>query len=283
MITRRTILGTGAAMIATGTMAKTTTRTEVSALRFSKSTEPDLRLRLLIPNSDVPTPFVVFAHGKGTAYDSTSFDTVFNAILGRGIAVASIQYQQAPDAIIPVPMQQAWGAIRFLRGEASNYNLQQSMTGVMGSSAGSALMAQVANESDAGWTGSFGLHPNKSCKVHAQVLVSACVFDPNLANFSADAQAYIAAQYNCAALTSCSPTGVYLPQYHFDSTKPDALVIAGDADTDVPIAHSQNTVAAMIAAGMSASLITNAGIGHGWTNANLQATAIADFFQAKLL
>lgn len=258
--------------------------TEYDAVRYSKSTEVDLRLRLLVPDSAVAVPFIVFAHGKGTAYDSTTFDTVFNAILAKGIAVASIQYQDSDDGVtMPTPMQQAWGAIRFLRGETATYNLVGSHSGVMGSSAGSALMGQVATEYDTTWTGSFGLHPNKSCRVHAAVLVSACVFDPDLSNFSPAAEAYIAAQYGCDDLAACAPTGLYLPQYHFDSTKPPCLVIAGDADTDVPIAHSQNTVNAMNLAGMSASLVTNSGTGHGWVNGNMQASAIADFFASKLL
>lgn len=289
MLTRRSaIASTIGAMITAPALAKSLGRrkvhgsTDILAVRYSKSTEPDLRLKLRLPDSATPTPFVVFAHGNGTPYDSTDFDGVANELVSRGIAWASIQYQQAPDAIMPVPIQQAWGAIRFLRGEHATYNLLGTSMGVMGSSAGSALMAQVATEYDGAYTGSFGLHPNKSCTVQAGCLVSACVYNPDLTNFSPDAEAYIEAQYGCADLNSCSTTLSCLPQYHLDRSKPPFLVIAGDQDTDIPLIHSQNTVAAMQAANMTASLLVNVGTGHGWVNGELRQTEIGDFFEATL-
>ena len=69
-----------------------------------------------------------------------------------GIAAFVLKYRVAPAYHYPVPLLDAQRALRYVRSNASLYNLVANEIGIMGFSAGGHLAAMVATHFDAGKT-----------------------------------------------------------------------------------------------------------------------------------
>ena len=69
-------------------------------------------------------------------------------LLGRGYAVAAINYRLSQHAVFPAQIEDCKAAIRFLRANAKKYNLDPGAFGVWGSSAGGHLVALLGTSGD---------------------------------------------------------------------------------------------------------------------------------------
>jgi dipeptidyl aminopeptidase/acylaminoacyl peptidase len=59
------------------------------------------------------------------------------------------------------------------------------------------------------------------------------------------------------------------------------LIIQGERDPDVPLAHSERMVARLREAGVSAELLVRKGAGHAWKD-DRDPPAVADWFDRHL-
>lgn len=130
-------------------------------------TEGDLKLDLYLPESDEPTPLVVFIHGGGwirnTRKESPDLRKYFAE---RGFAMATIDHRLTylrdgvdslypPDESNPNPRGEfpdhivdVKAAIRWLRAHASEYNIDPDRIATWGSSSGSHLAALAGTMND---------------------------------------------------------------------------------------------------------------------------------------
>jgi acetyl esterase/lipase len=109
----------------------------------SGQTQP-LELDLLLPGAASPTPLVVWIHGGGWLSGSRSpLPSQVSALCSRGYAVASIDYRLTTTAIWPAQIQDAKGAVRYLRAHAGTYNLDPNRFAAWGTSAGGHLAAML--------------------------------------------------------------------------------------------------------------------------------------------
>ncbi|MCP9757200.1 alpha/beta hydrolase [Lacihabitans sp. CCS-44] len=95
-----------------------------------------------IPSGGVP--LVVFIHGGGwignDKYADMGYMTeTINAMLNSGIAVASIDYRFAQNAVFPGILQDCNKAASFLYDNAHKYNIEKNRFALMGFSAGGHL------------------------------------------------------------------------------------------------------------------------------------------------
>jgi len=67
-----------------------------------------------------------------------------------GIAAFVLKYRVAPTYRYPVPLLDAQRALRYVRSNASLYNIKENQIGIMGFSAGGHLAAMAATHFDAG-------------------------------------------------------------------------------------------------------------------------------------
>jgi len=103
------------------------------------------RLDLYLPAR--PTgPLLVMIHGGGWMGGSKDQPEGLT-LLGRGYAIANIDYRLSQDAIFPAQIEDCKAAIRWLRAQASEYGYDPQRIGVWGASAGGHLAAMLATTS----------------------------------------------------------------------------------------------------------------------------------------
>jgi acetyl esterase/lipase len=91
-----------------------------------------------------PFPLVIMVHGGGFMFGDKADGgglTGVDALLSAGYAVASINYRLSGEAQYPAQIHDAKAAVRFLRANASEYNLNPDKFGAWGASAGGNLVS----------------------------------------------------------------------------------------------------------------------------------------------
>lgn len=103
------------------------------------------KLDLYIPTSGSgPFPVVIMVHGGGFMMGDKADGaglTGVDQLLDSGYAVASINYRLSSEAIYPAQIFDAKAAVRFLRANAAQYNLNSDKFGAWGASAGGSLVS----------------------------------------------------------------------------------------------------------------------------------------------
>ena len=91
-------------------------------------------------------PLVVFFHGGGFTICNVGIYDDFCKLLANasGCAVASVEYRLAPEAKFPTPLEDCYGALRWLAGEAAALGLDGARLAVAGDSAGGNLATASA-------------------------------------------------------------------------------------------------------------------------------------------
>jgi acetyl esterase/lipase len=99
------------------------------------------KLDLYLPTkADCPLPIIVWIHGGGWSGGSKEGCPAIRFV-GKGYAVASINYRFSQHALFPAQIEDCKAAIRWLRANATKYNLDAGHIGVWGASAGGHLVA----------------------------------------------------------------------------------------------------------------------------------------------
>lgn len=106
---------------------------------FSGSLELDLYLPTESPG---PSPAVVYIHGGGWSSGTRDqFRPQAIHMASNGFVGAAIDYRLAPDHVFPAALHDAKAAVRWLRANASTYNIDPSRIGAAGGSSGGHLAA----------------------------------------------------------------------------------------------------------------------------------------------
>lgn len=253
-----------------------------------------------------PRPVVLWIHGGG--WSGGSHNTVPAHVLGlraQGITVASVGYRLSGQAIFPAQIEDVKGAVRFLRANASTYNVDPARIGAWGSSAGGHLAALLATsggvselEGDTGGNLAqssaiqaaadyFG--PTDILNMNLDVTTppgSAIDHDaPNspesaLIGFSQTGQGIGVLRANLENPLPPFPEKAHLAQLvnpitHVDAADPAMYIAHGDSDVAVPNFQSTRLKNALDGAGVAATFRLVAGAGHGdlGTQTNNEAAA----------
>ncbi len=183
-----------------------------------------LCMDIIQPSTKDPLPCVVFLNGGAFIRSDPSKHLYMRMkIAEAGYVVASVQYSVAPLVRFPRPLMDCKDAVRFLRANAAEYNIDKERIAAIGESAGGYYATMLGVTSGIADFDSNEVFPNESCDVAAVVDLY------GLSDLS---------------ITGEGLQGVY-KQSHEDSSSMEALLINGISfygDLGQSIAESKDAV-----------------------------------------
>ena len=195
--------------------------------------------------------------------------SLIKPLIDAGFAVASINHRSSTDALFPAQIHDVKAAIRFLRGNASEYKIDPSFVGVTGSSSGGHLAAMAGTTShNKSMDGNIGSFLNYDSHVNAVVdwfgptdflLMDICgskmVHDA--VNSPESKLIGGAIQENKEKASAANPIN------YISSKTPPFLIIHGMVDLTVPYCQSKVLKMALERANIESELISVRDGGHG--------------------
>lgn len=257
------------------------------------------RLDIYLPPNpgNKPLPVSVWIHGGGWQGGSKGNPNRIRAMLHDGFAVVDINYRLSGEAPFPAQVQDCKAAIRWLRANASTYNLDPDRIGVSGGSAGGHLAAFLGTtgstrEYDVGENLEFSsavqavcnwFGPSDILRMDEQAIPGS-LFDHNSAR-SPESKLLggpIAEEPYKSLAQKVNPIT------YITGDEPPFLNLHGDSDKTVPPGQSELLHAALKKAGVDSTLYIVKGGGHGLrggsgedSDENLEKKA-ADFLKKHL-
>jgi acetyl esterase/lipase len=119
-------------------------------IEYSKAGGESLRLDASIPEGKGPFPIAILIHGGGWGGGdkAADFGALSKPLTDAGIAWFSINYRLAPPHPWPACFEDIQSAIRWIRTNAANYNVDPKRIALVGYSAGGQLAALAAIRTD---------------------------------------------------------------------------------------------------------------------------------------
>jgi acetyl esterase/lipase len=217
------------------------------------------------PDSGGPWPALVYVHGgawmRGDKSEAAGFAT---GMTSQGYLVVSINYRLYPAARYPAMIQDVKCAIRSLRANASEYNLDPNRIAAVGASAGGHLVALLGT-SDASAELDVGEHLEQSSRVQA-VVAMAPATDLTRDFPNADIELMRHVGFGEDNIVQASPIT------HVTADDPPFLLIHGERDAVVPYEQSQLMYERLLQASVPTQLITVKNGDHGLSGANTTPT-----------
>lgn len=213
------------------------------------------------PAGAAPAPLVVWVHGGGwDAGDKKNSPA--KRLVERGYAVASINYRYSRHAIFPAQIHDVQSAVRYLRANAKQYDLDPDRFVAWGASAGGHLVALLGTAGDAAeLEGDPGDHPGVSARVQAVIdwFGASELRKPQELPLNNNRIKLLGGRSEdkpeLAALAS--------PLAFVSAGDPPFLIMHGDKDKTVDLEHSVRLERALRDAGVEVTLVVIPGAGHG--------------------
>ncbi len=282
----------------------------------------DLLLDYYAPNAGTgtgPRPLVVWLHDGGWLSGSRALPAFVAPLRARGIAIASIDYRLTTEAglygtngvTFPAQIHDVKGAIRYLRANAAEFNIDPARIGAWGSSSGGHLAALAATSGNSpDLEGSVGGNTAISSRLLAAVdyygptdllqLTTDVTTPPGsivdhdgtgapgslLLGFTAAGQGVGVLRANANNANAPFPFFIALarsasPLSFVDALDPPIYIVHGTADPQVAIRQSERLRDALTSAGANPSYVAVPGGGHGGFATSVHDGAI-NFLVEKL-
>lgn len=232
------------------------------------------RLDLFVPeNAEKPLPLIVWVHGGG--WKSGSKDgcpPLAQGYAQRGYAIASVNYRLSSHAPFPAQLEDCKTAIRWLRANASAYNIDPDRIGVWGSSAGGHLVALLGTTSD---VKDFDVGPHFDVPSAVQCVMddfgptdflqmdAHAGRDSRIVHNSPDSPESLVIGGRITAKANREKVARANPITYVSAGDPPFLINHGDEDPLVPHHQSELLFNALQAAGVPVRFNTVKGGGHG--------------------
>jgi len=219
-------------------------------------------------------PAVVLVFGGGWRTGDRSQQKVYGIMLAKaGFICLATDYRPSTQASWPAQLEDVKSAIRWLRDQSADLNVDPGRIGVSGNSSGGHIALMVAAGS--GGSGS----PDQVSAV--------CAFYPPTRLLGLDGESK-----DDTVRSLMGPRATRedyenaSPLFHASRPFPPVLLLTGGEDQRVPVSHTRDLCDALLAAGNTADLHLFAGQGHAFDAelpfAQLCATIMADFFKRHL-
>jgi len=189
----------------------------------------------------------------GGGYERLSMDyeghEVAKWLSSIGMAGCVLKYRHAGDGYQhPAPLQDAKRAMRIVRSNAENWNINPDRIGIMGFSAGGHLAGTLGAHYDMGDPGASDAIERASCRPNFLVLCYAPLSFVENAPYSGAIERLCGPNPTRAALLELSPTS------QVSSNTPPSFLVHCMTDKIVPVENSVKYYEACIEAGVGAEL-----------------------------
>lgn len=245
-----------------------------------------LALNLARPKTDAKhLPAILCIHGGGfRAGKRESYDALCMKLASHGFVAATITYRLAPKHQFPAAVHDTKAAVRWLRANASKYNIHPEKIGVTGGSAGGHLAQFLGVTAHVPQFEGTGGNPEQPSHVNCVVNVYGPSDFTQSYGKSVDAHEVLPLWFGGNLETERQKHIVGSPLYWVTPDAAPTLCIHGTEDKYV--AHEQAVwlVDKLKAATVEADLLTLDGAGHGFKGADAEKAdaALLDFFTRKL-
>lgn len=209
----------------------------------------------------------------------------FKDVLDKGFTVIAVRHGSSPKYLIPEIVADVRRAIRFIRFNARQWNIDPNRLGVFGGSAGGHLSLVIGTASDNGNPEAkedFMKESNRVASVVAYfppVDLRPLARGVNAAPTGGTLDRFPALNFEKEKAPD------YSPIVHVSPDDPPTLLIHGDKDELVPIRNSQIIYEAFQKNNVKTQFITIEGAGHGFRGeeAKRAITAMISWFEQTLL
>ena len=226
------------------------------------------KLDLYLPKDGKNLPLVVMIHGGAFRMGSKEGENPV-PMLTEGYAVAAINYRLSQHAIWPAQIEDCKAAVRWLRANATKYNLDPNRFAAFGQSAGGHLATMLGVAGDA-----KQFEVGENLKFSSKVQAVADFFGPTDFLQMDEHRLPNGMVHNAADSPESQLVGGAIqenkdkaaganPITYIGKNAPPFLIVHGDADPLVPHHQSELLEAALKKAGVSVSFYTVKGGGHG--------------------
>lgn len=205
---------------------------------------------------------------------------MFVNLMASGFTVFAVRHGSSPRYNIPEIVEDVRRAVRFIRLNAVQWEIDPNRLGVFGGSAGGHLSLVLGTTADDGNPKAEDPVLRTSDKVQAVV----AYYPPtDLRPWVNPSSAY---NKNYPALRFDTAKGPdYSPVLHVTPDDPPTLLVSGDKDTLVPLDHSEKILAEFKKERVPAELLVLPGAGHGFKgeDARKAGEAVVGWFKKYLL
>jgi acetyl esterase/lipase len=255
------------AMLLTSGLVRAQSAREMKDITYATVDGTPLGLDLHLPAGVSKPPLLVWVHGG--AWSAGTKEQYPHEFVGRGFAVASLDFRQTTQAPFPANVHDIKAAIRFLRARAGDYGYASQKIAIAGASSGAHLAALVGVTSgNAALEGHEGNDLTQSSSVQAIVSYFGA---SNLTTILAQSTPFglkvrePALQRLLGALPEQAAELARLasPVTHVDRADPPLLLFHGDQDPQMPINQSHELQGAYQNAGLDVDFYVVHGAAHG--------------------
>jgi acetyl esterase/lipase len=258
-------------------------------LPYAGTDNPRQKLDLFLPKTradEKPLPVIVFIHGGGwqNGNKSGGAGRVVPYVRNGHYAGVSVGYRLSGEAIWPAQIYDCKAAIRWIRANAREYNLDPEKIGVWGSSAGGHLVSLLGTSGDVKeLEGDLGPNTGVSSRV-------ACVvnfygpenfFTMIPAGSQGRAGGAIGALFGGSLQEKAAEAKAASPVTHISADDPPFFTAHGTKDPTVPYGQALELDAGLKKAAVTHLLMEMTGGGHGFRSAELDQR-IEKFFDLNL-
>ncbi len=232
-------------------------------LEYVENGHPRHRLDLYLPKgAKEKLPLVVWIHGGG--WRQGSKDRCRAAFLvKKGFAVASINYRLSQHAIFPAQIEDCKAAVRWLRANANQYNLDGDHIGVWGASAGGHLVALLGTSGGEKELEGKGGNLDQSSRVQAVVDWFGPTDFTKMGGWHNDAKSPESKLLGGPVQQNKKKAARANPITYVTKDDPPFLIVHGTKDKLVPLSQSTMLVDALKKAKVEVTFERLEGAGHG--------------------
>ena len=261
-------------------------------LAYAGTDNPRQKLDLFLPKkraTDKPLPVIVFIHGGGWkgGDKGAGAGNVSRFVASGEYAGVSVGYRLTNEAQWPAQINDCKAAIRWIRGNAKEYNLDPDKIAVWGSSAGGHLVSMLGTSGDVkeleGNLGAFTSQSSRvSCVVNYYGPEDFVTMVTQQSTMDRTTKDYPEALLIGARVQDAPDKAkVASPITYVSSDDPPFLTAHGTKDPLVPFDQAKELDAAMKKAGVSHLLIQMTNGGHGFRSEDLDKR-VKQFFDLHL-